>query len=122
MTDPMIDCALAVSPPIASPCTTRMAINCGTDWENPASTEAITNMMIEIWTRTFLLTRSESLPHTGVDTVIASNDEVTTQVYWVCDPCRSAMMVGSAFETMVELRIAVNSAANRPNKISRISR
>jgi hypothetical protein len=94
----------------------------GTFCDRPASTEPITKMMIETCTSSFLLNRSDSLPHTGVDTVMARREAVTTHVYWVCDPSRSAMIVGSAFDTIVELMMAVNSAASRPTSTSMISR
>ena len=122
MIDPMIDWALAVNPPIPMPWIARIAMSSGTFCEIPASTEPITKITIDNCTRSFLLTRSESLPQTGVDTVMASRDAVTTQVYWVCEPWRSAMIVGKAFDTIVELMIAVKSAASRPKRTSRISR
>ncbi|MGZ5368020.1 MAG: hypothetical protein ACXWXF_06415 [Aeromicrobium sp.] len=58
----------------------------------------------------------------GVVTVMASREAVTTHVDWVCEPLRSAIIVGSAFATIVELMIAVKSAAIRPHSTSRISR
>ena len=57
----------------------------------------------------------------GLVTVIASSDAVTTQVYCVWVPSRSAMIVGSAVETMVALTIATNSADIRPTRTSTIS-
>ena len=57
----------------------------------------------------------------GLVTVIASSEAVTTQVYCVWVPSRSAMIVGSAVETMVALTIATNSADIRPTRTSRIS-
>ena len=47
---------------------------------------------------------------------------VTTHVYWVCVPLSSARIVGRAFETMVELRIATSNATQMPDSASRISR
>ena len=38
-------------------------------------------MTSAIWTSSFLLNRSESLPQIGVVAVIASSEAVTTQVY-----------------------------------------
>ena len=58
----------------------------------------------------------------GLVTVIASRDAVTTQVYCVWVPSRSAMIVGSAVETMVALTIATNSADISPTRTSTISR
>jgi hypothetical protein len=37
-------------------------------------------MIRAIWTRAFLLKRSDSLPHRGVVAVIARSEAVTTQV------------------------------------------
>src|SRR3954466_13092471 len=57
----------------------------------------------------------------GLVTVMASSEAVTTQVYWVCVPSRSPMIVGSAVETIVELTIATKSADIRPMRTSTIS-
>ncbi len=46
----------------------------------PATTDPMTKTTRAIWTSAFLLTRSASLPHRGVDAVIASSEAVTTQV------------------------------------------
>src|SRR5258705_5938157 len=89
--------------------------------EVPASAEPITNNVMESWTSSFLLIRSDSLPQIGVDTVVASKLAVSTQVYSVWLPSRSAVIVGRALLTIVELSIAVNSAASSPINISRIS-
>ncbi len=62
------------------------------------------------------------MPQIGVEAVAVSRVAVTTQVYWVCDPFRSPMMVGSAVETIVELDSATNSTSSRPESASRISR
>ena len=70
----------------------------------------------------FLSNRSESFPHNGVLAVDANNIAVMTHVYWVCVPLSSAKIVGRAFETMVELRIATSSATQMPDSASRISR
>jgi hypothetical protein len=45
-----------------------------------------------------------------------------TQVYWCCVPCRSVMIVGSAFDTIVEDRNAVNIASSIPESASRVCR
>ena len=57
----------------------------------------------------------------GLVTVIASSEAVTTQVYCVCVPSRSAMIVGSAVETIVALTIATKSADISPTRTSTIS-
>jgi hypothetical protein len=57
-----------------------------------------------------------------VDAVVVSSVAVTTHVYWVCDPCRSPMMVGRAFETIVDDRIETNIASRRPLSASSTSR
>ena len=88
----------------------------------PASAEPTTNNEIASCTSSFLLIRSDSLPQIGVDTVVASRLAVRTQVYCVWLPWRSAVIVGRALLTIVELSIAVNSAASSPTRISRISR
>ncbi len=46
----------------------------------PATTEPMTKTIRAIWTRAFLLKRSASLPHRGVEAVIVSSEAVTTQV------------------------------------------
>src|SRR5690625_2413504 len=73
------------------------------------------------FTSSFLLNRSENLPHMGVLTVIMSRLAVMTQVYsrWV--PSKSAMIVGKAVETMVVESSAVNSPANSPVMTRRTS-
>lgn len=69
-----------------------------------------------------MLTRSASLPHSGVDAVIASSAAVTTQVYALWPPPRSWMISGSALETMVEDRIAANMPSSSPDSASMICR
>ncbi len=46
----------------------------------PAMTEPMTKTTRAVWTSAFLLNRSASLPHSGVDAVIVSSEAVTTQV------------------------------------------
>jgi hypothetical protein len=82
----------------------------------------MTKMMRASCTSSFLLNRSASLPQTGVETVMVSSDAVTTHVYCVWLPLRSAMIVGNAFATIVLLMMAVNMPASRPKSTSRISR
>jgi hypothetical protein len=38
---------------------------------------------MDSWTRSFLLSRSDSLPQIGVLTVVASSEAETIQVYWL---------------------------------------
>src|SRR4051812_27886522 len=122
MIEPMIDCTRAVRPPMPRPWTTRQTMRNGTLCAMPAAMEPMTNTMMDSCTSSFLLNRSDSLPQMGVLTVVASSDAVMTQVYWRWVPCRSPMMVGSAVATMVELSIAVKSAARRPVMASRMWR
>jgi len=119
---PMMAMTRAVRPPMPMPCTTRAASRTGTLCAKPAISEPATKMTIALWTSTFLLNRSASLPQMGVDAALASRAVVMTQAYAVCEPLRSPMMVGSAVETMVVLSSAVNSAASRPVRASRIWR
>lgn len=110
----------AVRPPMPTPWMTRAVSRSGTLCANPAITEPMTKMTIALWTRTFLLNRSESLPQMGVEAALASNALVMTQAYAVCVPLRSPMIVGRAVETMVVLSKAVKRAASRPVRASRI--
>lgn len=48
--------------------------------ESPAADEPSTKTTRANWISSFLEKRSASLPHSGVDAVIASSDAVTTQV------------------------------------------
>jgi hypothetical protein len=73
-------CANAVSPPAPTPCTTRLPISTPMSPANPATSEPTTNIDSDSWTSSFLLYRSESLPHSGTVAVIASSSVVTTQV------------------------------------------
>ena len=83
------------------PWMTRAASSIGTLCAKPAITEPMTKMTIALWTSTFLLNRSASLPQIGVDAALASSAVVMTQAYAVCDPFRSPMIVGSAVATIV---------------------
>ena len=66
----------------------------------PDSTEPIRKMTIAAWKKTFLPYMSPSLPHSGVETVVASRYEVMTQA--MCEPpLRSPTIVGSAVDTIV---------------------
>ena len=90
----MTTCASACSPPAPMPCTARQPISQLIDSASPAIAELTTKITIAIWTSSFLSNRSASLPQIGVDAVVVSRVAVTTQVYWVCEPCRSEMIVG----------------------------
>lgn len=70
------------------------------------------------WTSSFLLTMSENLPQIGVVAVDASSVATTTHVYWSWVPCRSGMITGSAFDTMVEDKKATNMPISRPTRAS----
>ena len=50
----------------------------------PDSTEPIRKMTMAAWKKTFLPYMSPSLPHSGVETVVASRYEVMTQA--MCEP------------------------------------
>ena len=66
----------------------------------PESTEPIRKMTIAAWKNTFLPYWSPSLPHSGVDTVVASKYAVMTHA--MCEPpLRSPTIVGSAVDTIV---------------------
>ena len=114
--------ASACSPPAPMPCTARQPISQLIDSASPAIAELTTKITIAIWTSSFLSNRSASLPQIGVDAVVVSRVAVTTQVYWVCEPCRSEMIVGSALETIVADRIETNIASRRPLSASSTSR
>src|SRR5689334_584474 len=75
-----------------------------------------------LWTSTFLLNWSASLPQIGVEAVIVSKVATTTQVYADCLPCRSLTIRGRALETTVLDSIATNIASSSPLIASRISR
>ena len=67
---------------------------------SPESTEPIRKMTMAAWKNTFLPYMSPSLPHSGVETVVASRYEVMTQA--MCEPPpRSPTIVGSAVDTIV---------------------
>src|SRR4051794_33661057 len=72
-------------------------------------------MISASWTSTLRLIRSASLPQIGVETVVASSVAVTTQVYAVWSPLRSAMMIGSDVDTTVPARIDTNMPMRRPD-------
>ncbi len=59
---------------------TRAVISMPVFCDMPATTEPTMKMTRAVWTSVFLLTRSASLPHRGVDAVIDSSAAVTTQV------------------------------------------
>lgn len=59
------------------------------DWANPQATDETTKIPMAIWSSSFLLNRSASLPQIGVEAVEASRVAVTTQVYCDCVPSRT---------------------------------
>ena len=103
------------------PWTTRQPMRKGTDWASPAATDPSTKTTIALWTSTFLLKRSASLPQIGVLTVVASREAVMTHVYCRWLPASLPMIVGSAVETIVDEMRAVKRAAMRPVMARRIS-
>ena len=70
----------AVRPPTPRPCTTRAPISTSMLGAKPAMSEPIEKMTSAVWTSSFLLNRSASLPQMGVVAVIASRVATTTQV------------------------------------------
>ncbi|MCY1230707.1 hypothetical protein D9M72_431310 [compost metagenome] len=120
--EPMMACASAVSPPMATPWITRAVSSSGIVSDRPAITEPATKITMLSWTRSFLSKRSASLPQIGVVAALASNAAVITQAKSVWVPLSSDMIVGSALATMVLLMIAVKKAASRPVRASMIWR
>ena len=114
--------ASAVRPPMATPWITRAVSSSGMVSDRPAMTEPATKITMLSWTRSFLSKRSASLPQMGVVAALASRAAVMTQAKSVWVPLSSDMMVGSAFATMVLLRMAVKKAARRPVRASMIWR
>jgi hypothetical protein len=76
----MITCVIARIPPAPMPCTARHARSIGTDVDSPATSDAPMKIRIASCMRSFLLVKSASLPHSGVDAVVVSKVAVTTQV------------------------------------------
>ena len=97
---PTMACAPTIRPPAPRPWTARNAISSNIDWLRPDRIEPIRKITIAAWKKIFRPYWSPSLPHSGVDTVVASRYAVMTQA--MCEPpLRSPTMVGSAVETMV---------------------
>ena len=70
------------------------------EWLRPDRTEPTRKITIAAWKKTFRPYWSPSLPHSGVDTVVASRYAVMTQA--ICEPpLRSPTIVGRAVDTMV---------------------
>src|SRR3954447_3528400 len=105
-----------------TPWMTRKPISMPIDWDRPLSAEPTTNTTMDVWTSSFLLNRSDSLPQIGVVAVAASSEAVTTQVYCDWVPSSLEVIVGSALETIVELSRPTNSASSRPLSASSVSR
>ena len=69
---PTIAWAPTIRPPLPRPCTARNAISSIIEWLSPDSTEPIRKITIAAWKNIFRPYWSPSLPHSGVDTVVAS--------------------------------------------------
>ena len=70
----------AAIPPPPRPWNTRAMISSSGACEKPATAEETTKMTSEICSSSLRLTRSASLPQTGVETVVASSVAVMTHV------------------------------------------
>ena len=64
--------APTIRPPLPSPCTARNAMSSNIDVLIPARIEPATKITIAAWKKIFRPYWSPSLPHSGVDTVMAS--------------------------------------------------
>src|SRR5258708_15479601 len=92
--------APTIRPPPPRPWIARNAMSSTMEWLSPARIEPTRKITIAPWKKIFLPYWSPSLPHSGVDTVVASRYAVMTQA--MCEPPRrSPTIVGSAVETMV---------------------
>ena len=113
--------APTMSPPAPSPCTARNAMSSNIDWLSPDRIEPIRKITIAAWKKIFRPYWSPSLPHSGVDTVVASRYAVITQA--MCDPpLRSPTIVGSAVDTMVWSRAASSMPSISAPMIRKIRR
>ena len=91
------------------------------DWLRPDRTEPIRKITMAAWKKIFRPYWSPSLPHNGVDTVVASRYAVITQA--MCDPpLRSPTIVGSAVDTMVWSSAASSMPSIRAPMIRKIRR
>lgn len=117
----MTTCEIAISPPMDSPDTALHAMSQVAFSAKPAISEAIAKMPSAIWRRSFLLRKSPSFAHTGVDTAMVSRAAVMIQVYSVWVPWRSEMITGMEVLTMVEAVSTTNMAVNSPLRALRIS-
>ncbi len=70
----------AVRPPTPRPWIARAPISTSMDGASPATIEPAPKITSALWTSTFLLNRSASLPQIGVEAVIVSRVATTTQV------------------------------------------
>ena len=80
--------------------------------DSPQSADPIRKITIDAWNSRLRPYWSPSLPHSGVEAVVASRYAVITQEMWFSPP-RSPTIVGSAVDTMVW-----SSAASRMPSIS----
>ena len=81
-------------------------------WDRPHRADPIRKITIAAWNSRLRPYWSPSLPHTGVEVVVASRYAVITQDRWFSPP-RSPTIVGRAVDTMVW-----SSAASRIASIS----
>ena len=97
---PTMAWAPTIRPPLPRPWIARNAMSSNIDWLSPDSTEPTRKITIAAWKKIFRPYWSPSLPHSGVETVVASRYAVITQA--MCEPpLRSPTMVGSAVDTIV---------------------
>ena len=87
----------------------------------PDRTEPTRKMTIAAWKKIFRPYWSPSLPHSGVDTVVASRYAVMTQAMWE-PPLRSPTIVGSAVDTIVWSSAASSMPSMSAPMMSRMRR
>src|ERR1035437_8966673 len=118
---PTIAWAPTIRPPLPRPWIARNAISSTMEWLSPDSTEPTRKITIEAWKKIFRPYWSPSLPHNGVEPVVASRWAVITQA--MCEPpFRSPTIVGSAVETIVWSSAASDIPSIRAPRMSRIAR
>ena len=87
-------------------------MSCTRVCDSPQSADPIRKITIDAWNSRLRPYWSPSLPHSGVEAVVASRYAVITQEMWFSPP-RSPTIVGRAVDTMVW-----SSAASRMPSIS----
>ncbi len=102
-------------PPVPSPWTARAAMSMPMFCDSPATTEAATNRPRAIWKRRLRPKMSDSLPQSGVETVIVRRVALATHesCSW---PPRSPTIVGRAVPTTDVESIEVISARRSPRE------